>query len=86
MKLKTRYKLYSLPNGNKMNKKLFKYFFIRFSFMETVTTITLNGPTVVGHHVSVPSALIPFLHNSYILMEPLSLFFAKIAKIICKSI
>lgn len=63
-----------------------KTLFVRFSFVSVIRTITLEAVAVLCHHVSVPSALTPFLQHIYILMEPLPFFLTKIAKILWKSV
>ena len=37
-------------------------------------TISLDAPTIVSHHMYIPSTLIPFLHNLQILVESFTLF------------
>ena len=49
-----------------------------FSFIALTSTITNQCPSIVWHHVSVPSALVSFFHYLDILVELLPFFFANI--------
>ena len=54
---------------------------VRFPPMALFGTIPDQSPAIIRHHVNVPTTLISFFHCPNVLMEPLPLFLANIAKI-----
>ena len=54
---------------------------VRFPPMALFGTIPDQSLAIIRHHVNVPTTLISFFHCPNVLMEPLPLFLANIAKI-----
>ena len=82
MKYKTN-KLKQFINHNIVTSVFCKtVFLVRLSFVFASGRITLDSPTVVCHHVSIPSSLIPFLNKLHVLMESFTVFLTEITKVV----
>ena len=51
-----------------------KFALVTFAFVDFLRTVTFDGPTVIGHHMSVPSTLVMFFYCHEVLVESLPLF------------
>jgi len=65
---------------------MFKNFCKTFWNVSRSQAVTLEAPTVVGHHVGPPSALVPLFHELNILKEPSSVLFTYVTKAYAKTI
>ena len=57
-----------------INSDTFKLYFSGLSAMFSSYIVTLQTPTVVGHHIDIPATLVPTLHFANVLMKPFTLF------------
>ena len=54
---------------------------VAFAFVDILTAISSDAPTVVSHHMFGPSPLIALFHRSEVMMEVLSMFITDSSKV-----
>ena len=50
--------------------------------MGGIWRVSLQAPAIIGQHIHVPAAMVALLHDSYILVEPLSLLLTVISAVV----